>query len=272
MTATNRRNEDAWDSLSDYYQANTRISLENYHYNPYGPGDNELKVIGDVTGLDVLEVGCGGGQNSIVLSKQGAKSVTGLDQSVQQLDYARELAKQEHVEVSFLKSDMEKMSMLEDSSYDLIVSSHAMNYASDIHAVFRESYRVLRFEGRIITCMAHPVWLVVGEALEENDISKIANYFQSERETWEWHEYRGKKIGNFETTPWTLGDIINGLIDVGFIVQRIDEPKGYTFDEVNNLPLDAVPYRDKLYTPKKFIRANTIVPNSIIITAMKKNS
>ena len=39
----------------------------------------ELSVLGDVTGLDVLDVGCGSGAKSVELLERGASSVTGVD-------------------------------------------------------------------------------------------------------------------------------------------------------------------------------------------------
>ena len=49
----------------------------------------ELDVLGEVDGKDVLELGCGAAQWSILLAKQGARPV-GLDNSERQLEHARE--------------------------------------------------------------------------------------------------------------------------------------------------------------------------------------
>ena len=265
-----KRNEKSWDKLSSYYQSAQIISVENYHYNPYGPGDNELGIIGDVQGLDILEVGCGGGQNAIVLAKRGAKSVTGIDQSENQLEFARQLAESQGVKAAFLKSDMEDMSIIADSSFDLIVSAHAMNYASDINRVFNECSRVLRSHKRIVTCMNHPIWIVLGEALEANDFTKIANYFNETRQKWDWGKHNGEKIATFESSEWQLNQIVNGLISAGFCIESLAEPRGYTLEEIETLPSDATPYRNSEYTPKGFIGANAVIPNSVIIKAIKK--
>jgi ubiquinone/menaquinone biosynthesis C-methylase UbiE len=267
---SNKRNEDSWNKLSEHYQAAQIISLENVHYNPYGPGESELGIIGDVKGLDILEVGCGGGQNSIVLAKWGAKSVIGLDQSERQLEYARRLAESVDIDVQFIKSDMEAMSILEGSSLDLIVSMHAMNYASDIQKVFNECSRLLRPGGRLVTCMTHPIWLVFGEAMELNDLSKIVNYFKDEREVWDWVGYDGESIATFESTGWRLSQIINGLIAAGFSIEGISEPKGYTREEIETVPPEAMPYRESKDPYYPFVDTNQIFPNSIIVSAKKE--
>lgn len=266
---SNSINEDSWNKLSEYYQEFTRISLNNFHYNPYGPGDRELGIIGEVKGLDVLEVGCGGGQNSIVLSKWGAKSVTAIDQSEKQLEYAKKVARRERREIRFLKCDMEDMSILHDASFDLIVSSHAMNYASDIGKVFSECARVLKSGGKLVACMAHPLWLVLGDALERNDFTKIANYFDTKRERWDWEKRTGEKIAAFESTPWRLGQIVNALCSGGFSIIRLEEPRGYSEEEMKRLPAEAIPYTEAKWRNREFIKANQIIPNSVIIECRK---
>jgi len=50
--------------------------------------------LGEVNGKDVLEIGCGGGQNAIVPAKWGARSVC-LDMSEERIRYGRELAREE---------------------------------------------------------------------------------------------------------------------------------------------------------------------------------
>ncbi|MHA1905881.1 MAG: class I SAM-dependent methyltransferase [Candidatus Thorarchaeota archaeon] len=265
-----KQNEEAWDTLSEHYQGSRRISLENYHYGAYAPGENELGMIGDVSGLDVLEIGCGGGQNSIVLKKQGARSVLGIDQSENQLKHAIELADNLGIEVQFKKYDMEDLSEFNDGSVDLIVSSHAMNYAMDLQRVFGECDRLLRPGGRMVTCISHPLWIVLGEALELDDFSKIVNYFEGIDDVWDWEGYEGKKIATFHSKSWRLEHIINGLINAGFSIDRVAEPRGYSEEELTELPLDAVPYRDIPNENKGFIRGNRIIPSALIISVTKK--
>ena len=48
----------------------------------------ELRILGDVAGREVLELGCGAAQWSIALARRGARC-TGLDNSEQQLEHAR---------------------------------------------------------------------------------------------------------------------------------------------------------------------------------------
>ncbi|MFX0062055.1 MAG: class I SAM-dependent methyltransferase [Candidatus Hermodarchaeota archaeon] len=265
---SNKRNQESWNHLSSYYQVINKISLEDVHYGPFAPGEKELCIIENVIGLDVLELGCGGGQNAIVLAKWGAKSVTALDQSEKQLEHARQLAKVQDVKIKFLKGNMEDLSMLEDNSFDLIVSSHAMNYVEDLQQVFVESARVLRKGGRIVTCMGHPISFVIWDALEEESLDKVNNYFSKERMVWDWIDEHGTKLATFESTSYRFEQIINYLIFAGLRIERVLEPPGYSAAQIENMGLEAVPYRWD-HIDHRFITINQRIPFSLIVSAIK---
>ena len=79
--------------MTDDYQIDTIISLEDVHYRPVCPAEKELGILGDVAGKNILELACGGAQNSIALSKWGAHT-TAVDFSNRQLSKAKKLVKQ----------------------------------------------------------------------------------------------------------------------------------------------------------------------------------
>jgi SAM-dependent methyltransferase len=80
-----------WDRTSDEYQDRHRefIGRPEPRWGVWQIPEVELQVLGDVEGKDVLELGCGAAQWSILLAKQGARPV-GLDNSERQLEHARE--------------------------------------------------------------------------------------------------------------------------------------------------------------------------------------
>ena len=67
------KNEQYWEEIAAAYQTETVISTDDFHYGPLIAGDSTLKLLPEtLEGLDCLEVGCGGAQNSIYLAKHGA--------------------------------------------------------------------------------------------------------------------------------------------------------------------------------------------------------
>src|SRR5947209_19663878 len=76
-----------------------------------------LALIGDCAGLDVLDVGCGGGFYSAAMVERDAR-VTGLDGSAGLLRHAEEAA---GGRATFVQHDLEQPLPFGDASFDLAV-------------------------------------------------------------------------------------------------------------------------------------------------------
>lgn len=122
------------------------------------PGEQELRLLGNVEGRDILEIGCGGGQNAIVLAKWGARSV-GSDLSEEQVKYALNLARKQKVTIPFHVGNMENMDMFNEESFDIVLSSCAIGYSENPGQVFNEVFRILRRDGLFVFCVMHPIAL-----------------------------------------------------------------------------------------------------------------
>ncbi len=154
------------------------------HYGPISLGETELRLLGNADHKDILEVGCGGGQNAIVLAKWGAKPV-GLDISEEQLRHAKRLAKEHEVHVTFHVGDMENMDMLSAQSFDIVLSSCAIGYSAAPAQTFKEAFRVLRTSGLFVFCVVHPI-VNSGRPVKYGGrrFWGIGNYFDRRRRTW----------------------------------------------------------------------------------------
>src|SRR5207249_1728428 len=126
-------NRENWNTTSRAYQKSHRSELEDdVLWGPSMPPERELKILGsDVADKDVLEIACGGGQSAVYLAEQGAR-VTGVDFSSAQLAHARAFAKAKKVQVRFIESNVEDLSMLADSSFDIAFSAYALGFVEDI--------------------------------------------------------------------------------------------------------------------------------------------
>ncbi|MFX0121555.1 MAG: class I SAM-dependent methyltransferase [Promethearchaeota archaeon] len=266
----NIQNRESWNAISKSYQDEKRISLEDVHYGPVAPGERDLNLLGNVKGKKILELGCGGGQNSIVLTKWGAE-VIGLDISEIQLEYAKKLAKKEGVKTKFVQGRMEDLGQFESNIFDIVISSHAIGYADDLRAVFKETARVLKPKGFLVFCFEHPIWLTVGPALEEGDLNKVGNYFNKSRDVWDWLCFDGT-TATFNQGNWSISEIINGCIETGLQILRIEEPQAFdlaSMDEESSLKIPYISVVNDIYEEyiKKFVRVIRIIPFSMIIKA-----
>lgn len=100
----------------------------------------------DLSGKEVLDVGCGVGGCDIVLAKDyGAGHVHGIDIEQPMLDRAVARAEREGLSdrVSF-QIVAPGPFPLADESYDVVFSKDAMIHIEDKHSLFKEVHRVLR--------------------------------------------------------------------------------------------------------------------------------
>ncbi|TET62656.1 class I SAM-dependent methyltransferase [Candidatus Bathyarchaeota archaeon] len=232
--------KEGWNIISEAYQDSVRISLEDVHYGPISPGEKELKLLGNVVGKDILEIGCGGGQNAIVLTKWGAKSV-GLDVSEEQIKHAKRLAREHKVKVLFYVGNMEDMNMFDDESFDIVLSSCAIGYSEAPAQTFNESFRVLRKGGLFVFCVVHPI-ANRGRALTYSGrkLWGIGNYFDRRKRTWTWKF--DKVSAKFNGYHRTLQDYFNPLASTGFVVEKILEPEPYPLKKMTEEEKQKIPY------------------------------
>lgn len=152
-----KKNRAFWDKHSDEYQArhNEQIRGPEPGWGVWQIPERELLVLGEVEGKDILELGCGAAQWSILLAKRGAK-MTGLDNSSQQLEHARQAMKEEGLNFPLVHSSAEEVP-LPDRSFDIVFCDHgAMSFADPARTV-PEAARLLRPGGLLAFSMASPL-------------------------------------------------------------------------------------------------------------------
>ncbi len=144
-----QRNRAFWDADADDYQALHGEQLAGgRRWGTWAIPDDDVGVLGDVGGLDVLELGCGGAQWSIALARDGARAV-GLDQSRAQLRHARDAVGAAAVRVPLVCASAEAVPFA-DASFDLVFCDHgAMSFCEPARSV-PEVARVLRAGGRLV--------------------------------------------------------------------------------------------------------------------------
>ncbi|MDX2155823.1 MAG: methyltransferase domain-containing protein [Hyphomicrobiaceae bacterium] len=107
-----------------------------------------LELAGDVTGKNVLEIGCGDGDLAVELAKRRAQ-VSAIDGSAAMIEAARRRISAERVEVDLAVADAEALPFPEER-FDLVVAVTILCFVRDARPVFREIARVLRPGGRLV--------------------------------------------------------------------------------------------------------------------------
>jgi SAM-dependent methyltransferase len=110
--------------------------------------ESQLNLLGDVSGLDVVELGCGTAYFSAWLARRGAR-VVGVDPTPAQLATARRLQRETGIEFPLLEAIGEDVP-LPDSSFDLVLSEYGASLWADPYRWIPEAARLLRPGGRLI--------------------------------------------------------------------------------------------------------------------------
>jgi SAM-dependent methyltransferase len=169
-----------------------------------------LELAGDVTGLQVLDVGCAAGLLSAALAERGAE-VLGVDVSEVMI---AEAERRHGGTARFRRADLtEPLDFLADDSVDLVTASLVLHYLRDWGPTLRELHRILRPGGAMVLSVHHS---------EDWHWQDRPDYFVTEllEETW--------SIGGVPTVVRyyrrPLSATFNALRDAGFAVDRLVEP------------------------------------------------
>ena len=114
----------------------------------FGATESELNVLGDIRGLDIVELGCGTAYFSAWLAKRGAR-VVGVDPTPAQLETARRMQRETGIEFPLIEAPGEDVP-LPDESFDIVHSEYGASIWADPFRWIPEAARLARPGGRLI--------------------------------------------------------------------------------------------------------------------------
>lgn len=114
----------------------------------FGVREAEVGILGDVSGLDIVELGCGTAYFSAWLARRGAR-VVGVDPTPAQLATARRLQEETGLEFPLVEAPGEAVP-LPDASFDLVHSEYGASIWADPSRWIPEAARLLRRGGRLV--------------------------------------------------------------------------------------------------------------------------
>jgi SAM-dependent methyltransferase len=215
-------NKEAWDRLAARRGDATPVGAVQYGQDL--PSETDLRLIGDVRGKRVLDLGCGGGENAVAFAKQGAHTIA-LDTSHGQLSLARSLAETEEIRVEWHESDAADLAFMRADSIDVALSVGLLSEVEDIDRLFRQVHRVLRHGSPFVFAYEHPLALCVGReggepgGLPFGRLEMRRSYY----DTGPIEQVRdGEKL---TVWPRTIADVFAALHRAGYRVDALIEPQ-----------------------------------------------
>jgi SAM-dependent methyltransferase len=209
-------NREAWNKWSTEYQARSKFPTDVVQYGPDIPTEVDLKLLGTLEGKRVLELGCGGGQNSIAMAKQGATAI-GVDFSTEQLAYARSLAEREGVRIELREGDFADLAFLRAETIDLALSVCAFQFAEDVGRIFRQVHRVLKPEGALVFSLPHPAYNMIDPTSDQPMLVRRSYFDNAPMD-------KEKEGIGYTEHHHTVEDLFSALTRSGYRVDTLLEP------------------------------------------------
>ena len=210
------RNRAVWTKTNDEFtDANAARAWadDDVTWGVFAQREEELGALGDVAGLDVVELGCGTAYFSARLAKRGARAV-GVDPTPAQLATARRCMAETGIEFPLVEASAEDVP-LPDASFDLAFSEYGASTWADPYRWIPEAARLLRSGGRLVflhgTPLAHLCYPDVGDATRE-----------LQRPYFEMHSVQWTPDDGIEF-QMTYGGWIDVLRRAGFEIERLIE-------------------------------------------------
>jgi malonyl-CoA O-methyltransferase len=157
------------------------------------------KMLADLHFNTVLEIGCGTGKNTILLSKI-SKAVHAIDFSESMIKKAKEKTNSNNVK--FTVTDITQKWPCEDLSIDFITCNLVLEHIRDLSFIFSEAYRSLGENRCFFVSELHPFRQYQGKKAR----------FEQNGQTFE-----------IQTFIHNITDFINAAKDNGFILREMNE-------------------------------------------------
>jgi ubiquinone/menaquinone biosynthesis C-methylase UbiE len=223
-----------WD---DNAEAWTRLSRAGYDV--YRDGLNTpafLAMLPDVRGRVGLDVGCGEGHNTRLLAARGA-DMTGIDVSRVFLQHALAAERLDPLAIDFVHASAAHLPC-PDGTFDFVTALMSLMDMPGLERVLAEIHRVLRPGGFLQASIEHPCFATphrrnLRDANRRTYALEVGDYFRRLEGTLaEWTFSAAPAEVRDGVAPFRiprfnrpLGQWINLLIDSGFVIERLEEPR-----------------------------------------------
>jgi len=264
-------NVEAWDAIAESYQRDHLISLEDIHYGPLCPGEKELQLLGDIEGKHILDVGCGGGQNTFVLAKWGAR-VVALDPSRAQLAYARKICQELRDRIDFIQGRAKELTAFRKETFDIVFSSLSLDFVENVGEFFRQVRRVLRPQGLLVFSVIHPFMNCVGWYLmSDRDAPEVENYYEMRGVRHSFWDFEDGTRGRLYHFRHTLEELFTLVVEQGFRITALREPRPYDLELLGKDNWDKIPYGYRDFDMRSmFFQVMQTLPYTLVIQAVKE--
>ena len=199
----------------EFFKAYAQMSRSQLGLQGAGEWQQMKRLFPDVTGMDVLDLGCGYGWHCRYAAEQGAATVLGIDRSERMIREAH--ARNAAEGVTYRVCGLAEYEYPAER-YDLVISNLVLHYMEDLEEVYSRVYRTLRHGGTFLLNMEHPTFTAgVRQEFSSDGTWPVTDYYvPGERRT----AFLGHEVVKYHHT---LEQILNGLLKAGFALKAVEE-------------------------------------------------
>lgn len=167
-------NRDSWTRHNAAFtdtRAGASWSREEITWGVWSVPEETVRVLPELRGKDVVELGCGTAYVSAWLKRRGARRAVGVDLTAAQLATARRLNRMFDMGLELIQANAERVPLRGDS-FDLAVSEYGASIWCDPYLWIPEAARLLRLGGELLFVCNTPISMLcmpdtgqVGETL-----------------------------------------------------------------------------------------------------------
>lgn len=211
-----------WDADASDYLAEHGADLGDaeFVWGPEGLREDDARLLGDVRGRRVLEVGAGSAPCSRWLARHGASPVA-LDLSAGMLRHAAALGVATGIPVPLVQAGAEHLPF-GDATFDLACSAFgAVPFVAEPDRVMREVARVLVPGGRWVFAVNHPVRWMFSDDPGPAGLVVAQSYFDRSP----YLEVDAAGAATYVEHHRTLGDRVRDVVAAGLDLVDLVEPE-----------------------------------------------
>ncbi|MFB9908635.1 class I SAM-dependent methyltransferase [Allokutzneria oryzae] len=211
-----------WDADADDYRAEHGAFLgdADFVWCPERLREADAHLLGDVAGLDVLELGCGMAACARWLAAQGARA-TALDVSAGMLRHAARDNATTGIHVPLVQASGDALPFAAES-FDIVCSAFGgVPFVADVGLLMREVARTLRPGGRWVFAVTHPMRWCFPDDPGPDGLTVIQSYF--DRSPYVEVDELGR--ATYVEHHRTLGDFVRAITGAGMALKDMVEPE-----------------------------------------------
>ena len=216
-------NKNSWNAKVEPHLKSDFYFVEEFLKGKSSLNPIELDLLGNIEGKTILHLQCHFGQDSISLSRLGAK-VTGIDLSDKAIETAKDLAEKCGTDTEFICSDVYNLPNVLDQQYDIVFTSYGtIGWLPDLDQWAHVIHHFLKPGGQFVMAEFHPViWMF------DDDFERVGyNYFNEKPivETYEgtYADRSADIVQEYVMWNHSLAEVLQNLIKNNLEIQQFQE-------------------------------------------------